>query len=86
MIHPADPPAMLETANGALAADTQVLMHAKGIMDNIDPYLLHETPDVLSIGTRCELHGFAFHWYPYSKHPYFVSPSGKEIPLVSLDQ
>jgi len=86
MVHPANVTALLETANGSIVADTQVTMQVKGIREAIGPYLLDETPDVLSIGTRCELHGYGFFWSPYSKSPHFKNPDGDVIPLASIDQ
>jgi len=85
-IHPADEPVELETANGLVNVDEQVTLQINGITEQIEAYLMEESPDVLSIGSRCELHGYGFHWEPYSKKPYFVDPDGKRVTLVSVDQ
>jgi hypothetical protein len=54
--------------------------------ETIDPCLLGENPDVLSIGKRCEIQGYGFVWPPFPKTPYFQSPEGDRIPMVSIDQ
>jgi len=55
-------------------------------MGQMKPYLMEDAPDVLNIGTRCELHGFGFHWEPCSSKPYFSTPGGKQVDLVTIDQ
>ena len=60
----ADEPATLATANGVVEADTTIAMQVKQLEDNIDPYLLDSTPDVLSVGRRCVREGYGFHWDP----------------------
>ena len=87
----ASEPLQLETANGVKKVDQTVSMQIATLNDTypggvVNPYLLDSTPDVLSVGSRCVKEGFAFHWEPYSKHPYFVKPSGKRINLVSIDE
>jgi len=69
LIHPAGDPAELETANGLVSVDEQVPLQINGLMEQIEAYLMEESPDVLSVGSRCELHGYGFHWEPYSKKP-----------------
>ena len=32
------------------------------------------SPDVLTIGGRCELEGYAFYWPPYSQNPCVIPP------------
>ena len=80
MVHDADAVVVLETVNGTVKADTQVTMQVNGIREAIGPYLLGDSPDVLSVGTRCELHGYGFYWPPYSKFPYYMSPDGVNTP------
>ena len=58
-------------------------------LEQVEPYLMEDSPDVLNIGTRCELHGFGFGWDPFSKHPYFITPKSagaKKVVLTSIDQ
>ena len=47
----------------------------------MEPYVLDETPDVLSIGMRCVEHGWSFWWPPKSVHPILTPPTGEEIVL-----
>ena len=40
----------------------------------IDPYVLPDSPDVLSIGRRCVDQGYGFYWKPYSQSPALIPP------------
>mgnify|MGYP000600574081 CR=1 FL=1 len=44
---------------------------------------MDESPDVLTIGFRCQKHGYGFHWGPYSDRPYFVTPEGEVATLTA---
>ena len=44
----------------------------------VEPYVLAETPAVLSIGRRCMMMGYDFHWHP-GVNPVLVNPEGKII-------
>ena len=88
-IFPAAEPASLETANGRVEVNEQVTLAIDGLLEQVEPFLMEDSPDVLNIGSRCELQGFSFHWEPFSKHPYFVMPKssgGKKVILTSIDQ
>ena len=50
-------------------------------MENILPYVLTATPNVLSIGRRCRHDGFGFYWEPFAKVPRVVAPDGSPIPV-----
>jgi len=80
-LRPSDVPVELETANGVLKVDTSAHVQVGGVCENITPYVLEETPDVLSVGYRCTEKGYGFYWEPYQQCPTFVSPDGNEIPV-----
>ena len=50
-----------------------------------EPYILDNTPDVLSIGRRCVEDGYSFNWKPYSLHPTITTPDGRVVELTSRD-
>ena len=41
---------------------------------------MNNTPAVLSVGERCQEHGYAFHW-PRGQKPYLETPDGRRIQL-----
>ena len=53
---------MLDSANGPVRADRVVALQIEALYDNIEPYLLDDSPDVLTIGRRCQDQGFDFRW------------------------
>ena len=77
-------PALLATANGQLNADTTIAMQVGKMMDNIEPFPLDDTPDVLSIGKRCVHYGYGFYWEPWSEEPYFVQPEADGGGIIKL--
>ena len=83
IIEPAQNPTTLETANGDVEVVETIPMQIDALKEVIDPYILDETPDVLSIGKRCEEMGYDFHWYGYSKRPFFVTPDGDKVSMTS---
>lgn len=48
----------------------------------VHPYVLQQTPSVLSVGLKCMKEGCDFVWRA-SKMPYFRKPDGKKINLAS---
>ena len=78
-------PVNMETANGMTHADQVVPLVIGELEEIIEPYLLESTPDVLSVGARCEMKGYRFVWEPFSKHPYFVTPEGERVVLTSIE-
>ena len=66
-----------ETANGVINADSVCdLVVPKLAFDDahVTPYVLPDSPDVLSIGRRCVQDGYGFYWAPYSKTPALIPP------------
>ena len=43
---------------------------------NIECYVLENTPPVCSVGRRCMDEDYDFHWYA-GKPPYFITPEAK---------
>ena len=65
---PAEEPIDLDTANNEVRGDVQVpiqmqfLANGRTVPEDIAPYGLAETPDVLGVGFRVEERDFAFYW------------------------
>jgi hypothetical protein len=76
---------VIDTCNGQVSTNKTICMQVDELKEQIKPYLLDSTPDVLSIGRRCVKYGYGFHWDPYSLRPFLVSPDGDMIPLEVLD-
>ena len=70
----------LNTANGATTADKVLPLQVAPLGESVSPLILEESPAVLSIGRRCMLDGYEFHWPKYKK-PYLISPNGYRIEL-----
>ena len=81
----AEEPIVFETPNGDVAADKMVCAQIKVLGENVEAYLLDDSPDVLSIGRRCQEYGYGFHWNPFSGKPFFASPNGDKIECYTLD-
>ncbi len=74
-----------ETANGIIETYEQICMEipALGEVENqIAAWCLGDTPDVLSIGYRCQALGYGFIWPPYADHCFLVPPECK-FPAIS---
>ena len=55
-------------------------MFIKEFDQEIEPYILENTPDVISVGMRCMRYGFTFVW-PSGSPPYFILPDGRRVHL-----
>jgi hypothetical protein len=55
-------------------------MYSKAMGGRINPYLLSETPSVLSIGRHCMEEGYSFIWNA-NELPYLVTPTNACISL-----
>ena len=71
-------PVSLITANGPVLGDKSVNLMIPELGQNIECYVLENTPSVCSVGRRCMDEGFDFHWYA-GKPPYFITPDGKKL-------
>ena len=56
-------------------------MYIPDIQDKVEPSVIDSTPNVLSVGKRCQSMGWGFYWRPWSAHPIFVDPNGRVIVL-----
>ena len=74
---------MLMTANGPSDSSKQANV-AAGYLADTNPYLLPQTPSVLSVGLKCMNQGYDFVWYA-NKKPFFVKPDGTRINLTVRD-
>ena len=77
---PAPNPITLTTANGFTEATEVADVKIKSLLEKCLPYVLEQTPAVLSVGTRCMIQGYSFVW-PAGGIPILVRPDGKVIEL-----
>jgi len=73
-------PVVLHTANGRVSVDTAAVISVPELYEEANPYMLRDSPAVLSIGLRCMEHGYQFVWPP-GNTPYFVLPCGQVVPF-----
>ena len=73
-------PVSLLTANGVFQATDQARVNVPILGDDINPYVLDDSPAVVSVGQRCIDAGWSFHWPAYSR-PYFKKPDGTKVKL-----
>ena len=66
-----------------MEATEQMPMFLRDISATISPWILDDTPNVLSVGRRCQEEGWAFYWPPYSANPIFIDPQGRKHILES---
>ncbi len=71
---------IFSTANGRVASRNVVPVFCKELNQVVQPYLLKDTPAVLSIGQRCMEQGFIFHWEA-GKLPIMTNPEGLVVEL-----
>ena len=77
---PAPNPVTLTTANGFTEATEVADVRIKSLLEKCLPYVLEQTPAVLSVGTRCMIQGYSFVW-PAGGLPILIRPDGKVIEL-----
>ena len=68
---------LLSTANDIISSDMIVPQQIGALGANAEPYVLEQSPDVLSIGRRCVQDGYRFQRLPYSLAPTPVCLNGK---------
>ena len=83
-VRASEDPCYLETANGTTPADTTVTLQIEATGETIDPYAI-DGPDVLSVGRRCKELGYGFYWAPFEEAPTLVTPKGKHIKTINID-
>ena len=78
------------TANGPNYADRQCKVRVPSISTTAEPYVLPDTPSVLSVGQKCMEEGFDFVWRANCR-PYLRDSNGNKVYMdvrdnVSLSQ
>ncbi len=84
-IYRAPVPIILATANGLSSGEKSCNNTFGELGEVAEPYILDNTPDVLSIGRRCVEDGYSFNWKLYSLHPTITTPDGRVVQLISRD-
>ncbi len=84
-ISDAERPLTLGTATGYLLCGNVVAKQIAAFEEEVNPYLLAGTPEVLSIGARCLAKGYVSHWAPYSEAPTMTRLDGQVITLSVRD-
>ena len=64
-----------------MAAKMKLRIKSSALDSHVEPYVLPDTPDVLSVGKRCVEKGWYFWWPPWSKRPVLSPPKGKGKPI-----
>ena len=81
----AENPITFSTANGEAPAGLVAAMSVAEFLDEeVNPYVLDDTPAVLSVGLRCMQKGYSFIW-PAGEKPYYVLPDGQVVELEVID-
>ena len=70
-------PVNIITANGPISADVQADIEVASLGVTNTPYVLPNTPSVLTVGYRCMEEGFDFIWRAYQR-PFFRDPKGSK--------
>ncbi len=85
MITKAEIPILLRNVNDLISSDKIAPRQIGELGEVAEPYVLDQSPDVLSIGRRCVQDGYRFNWEPDSLKPTLTCPSGRIVELVSSD-
>ena len=67
------------TANGGIDSQDTLLMKVEALGITATPYVLPETPALLSVGVRCRRKGFSFIWLA-GMRPCMATPKGPDCP------
>ncbi len=71
---------MFSTANGRIESRNVVPFYCEELAQSVQPFLLHDSPPVLSVGKRCMEQGFTFHWQA-GMNPIMTNPQGDVVEL-----
>jgi hypothetical protein len=77
-------PITFQTANGDAPSTHSAAIRFGELDETIEPYVLNETPSVISVGNRTMNQGYSFVWNA-GENPYFITPRGKVIGLEVID-
>jgi hypothetical protein len=72
-------PKYLTSANGLTSITKEMTMYLPQLDEMAEMLCCPSTPSDISIGKRCLEGGYAFHWPPYSQHPFFIKPDGTRV-------
>ena len=75
----------MQIANGIVTLDKEVTYEIKKLKEVTSAVVDKSTPDLLSVGYRCQELGYGIHWEPYQV-PYIVLPDGKTEVDLHVDQ
>ncbi len=76
-------PIILNTAAGPTTTTDAVWLSCPGIDESeCKALVLDSTPAVISVGERCQDHGYSFIWEAWSGAPYLLSPTKRRIDLL----
>jgi hypothetical protein len=75
-------PITFHTANGPTRTENVANIHVRELAENITPYVLENTPPVLTVGYRCLEMVYIFMWRT-AQEPYFIRPDGMIIHTCS---
>ena len=78
-------PIRMQTANGIVELTNEITFDIEKLQQSTTAVIGKDTPDLLSVGYRCQELGYGFYWPPHSI-PYFVLPDGKTEVDLEVDQ
>ena len=79
-IRKAKQPLMLTTANGSKIADKVTSYQVDMLDTQLEPYVLEDTPSVISVGRKCLVDGWEFVWRAFSR-PFLRRPDGMKVKM-----
>ncbi len=71
---------ILDTANGVVRTNAAVELDIGTFPQKAQPYVVENSPPLLSLGQRCMSDGFSLYWGP-GQLPILTTPQGKHITL-----
>lgn len=77
-IFPLDRPLRLATANGEISVNQRIKHEVNGLDMTVDPLILNNTVDAISVGRLVMDGDFSFHW-PHGESAYFVKESSGRV-------
>ena len=83
-IHEGNDRMVFLTANGITETREVAKCSVDSFQEEAKPFILEQTPAVLSVGMRCMKLGYTFVWPP-NDQPFMINQSGKRISLHSKD-
>ena len=67
----------LYTANDPITCTERIDQRVHRLGETAQQMVVQNTPDLLSVGWRCQEKGYGFVWEPYSNKPYLLKPNSK---------